>query len=80
MPSHLRIEVHILSLHWMKKNISYFGLLDLMFTRSPKIANVFHHPVQALKYEFQSLYMYLHSILLIKSTELSSTHPRQLSL
>ena len=44
----LRIEIHILSLHWMMKNIAI-----LMFPRSPlgftviKIANVFHHPVQA---------------------------------
>ena len=38
---YLRIEIHILSLHWIMKNINYFnGLL-----RNIKIAHVFHHPV-----------------------------------
>ena len=41
--SHLRIEFHILSLHWMMKNISYFNA----FSETLKIANVFHNPVQA---------------------------------
>ena len=38
----LRIEIHILSLHWMMKNISYFNVCEGLL-----IANVFHHSVQA---------------------------------
>ena len=38
----LRIEIHILSLHWMIQKISYFNVCEGLL-----IANVFHHPVQA---------------------------------
>ena len=43
---HLRIEIHILSLHWMMKNISYFNVCEAL--GNIKIANVYHHTLQAL--------------------------------
>ena len=52
------------------KNISYFNVCEKSLCFSSTSAS--------LKYEFQSLY--LHSILSIKLTELSSTHPHQLAL
>ena len=45
---YLRIEIHILNLHWVMKTLAILmsakpaGLL-----RNINIANVFHHPVQA---------------------------------
>ena len=51
----IRIEIHILRLDRMRKTLAI-----LMFPRSPsgftdsKIANVFHHPVQALNMNFNT--------------------------
>ena len=41
----IRIVIQILSLHWMMKNISYFNVSEK--PKDIKLANVFHHPVQA---------------------------------
>ena len=44
----LRIEIHILSLHWMMKNISIImSVKPEVLLGNIKIANVFHHPMQA---------------------------------
>ena len=50
---HLRIEIHILSLHWMMKNISYF---DVWASRKNWKSSCFSSSSASLKYEFQSLY------------------------
>ena len=55
----LWIELHILSLHWMMKNISYLisvkpeGLL-----RNIRIAHVFHRPMQAQNMNFNPLFTF----------------------
>ena len=45
--THLRIEIHILSLYWMMK--TFVISMSVKLLRNIKIANVFHHPV--LKYD-----------------------------
>ena len=49
-------SIHILSLHLMTKNISYFNVGNI------KIAIFFQSSSASLKYEFQ--FLYLHSILI----------------
>ena len=44
---HLRIEIHILSLHWMMKTLAILmSVKPNALLGDTKIANVFHHPVQ----------------------------------
>ena len=61
----LRIEIHILSLLWMMKNISCFKTLAVKLFRllgNIKIANVSHHPVQASVMIFNPYIYILHAI------------------